>query len=191
MALTSYLGGVVRNPQGQVVKHLAEVGRTVKKHNLRGTDLGKNLLIGVVVTAGIAAVATGSYYVGRFFDKRHMAVKSAMKVRERLCNYLVSASRQEFSLDDMRDLARELDKFLKNCDAAGVTPDELFITKEAQRNLNEIYESLVNFNYEVAEKQGLTYDLPPLIEGDATALWRQLSEQLTKQATLVGTATRD
>lgn len=61
-------GGVVRNPQGQVVKHLAEVGRTVKKHNLRGTDLGKNLLIGVVVTAGIAAVATGSYYVGRFFD---------------------------------------------------------------------------------------------------------------------------
>ncbi|MFQ3789626.1 hypothetical protein [Halomonas sp. A29] len=169
-------GGVIRDNAGKIVYHLkGGVEQAAKSGN------GKVL----IAVGAVTALAVGGYFIYKKFNKKEAASGEGEKLQEKMSEYLIAASQQDFSLANIQALSKEISTFMKSCDAAGISPDKIFADRQIAIKFKEVYDALVDFNSRLARSKEVTYEHPLNIGDNSAQILRGISKQLNIQKALI------
>ena len=144
-------------------------------------SFGKIVIVGAVV----AGLAVGGYFLYKKFNRRAAASDSGGNLEAKFTAYLSDVSQQDFSLRNIQTLSEEIASFLENCDAAGISPDEVFANQKTAMKFKDVYDALVDFNCRLSESKGVAYEKPKEIQCSSRQVLEAFGEQLKIQEVLV------
>ena len=163
-------GGVVRDNAGKIVHFLRESTSDASVVRDRRVLIG----IGVVVVVSAAA-----YYAYRKLSKRESMLAQLKNVEKSSYGYLESAKNRRLSLQEVRQLASDIQKLIK------IMEQSNFVSindPDALQKLRDFHTSVRNFNLQLQDGGKITANVPPALETDSvTDLTRQLLGQLRFQ----------
>jgi hypothetical protein len=142
------IGGVVRNLNGEIVFHLKETGKIIRKMDSR-----KKLIAGGILVVGTVVVASGTYAVKKIIKKRNKLQKAFDQFNKRFVEYVLSADKMELNIDIVNSLY-ESSELLK-----GIVENTKKIDKvEKQLNIkdfNELINSVYEYTLKLAKKNNI------------------------------------
>lgn len=74
--------------------------------------------------------------------------------------YLLNASNQQFSVDQIKELSTEIASFIAACNAAGLDSSQVFVKGDVAAKLNDFFTALVDFNRRLALEHKIEYVVP-------------------------------
>ena len=150
-------GGVVRDNAGKIVHILQE-----------GTKIAPRLP-GPLILAGLAAVAVAGigYYLYSRSKKGRTSESPTIDLyafEQAIRTYCESAKKQSLSLDEIRQLSSELQRFINLMESSDFQDAEISIDNaDALEKLRDFHNFLRTFNLKLQEEKQTTKEVPPTL----------------------------
>ena len=150
-------GGVVRDNAGKIV-HILQEGAKITPR-----------LPGPLVLAGLAAVAAAGigYYLYSQSKKRRTSETPTINrdaFEQAIRTYCESAKKQRLSLDEIQQLASELQQFINLMESPDFQDAEISIDNtDAIEKLRDFHNFLRTINLKLQEEQQITKEVPPAL----------------------------